>query len=593
MKRVDMNAVALTALVLLCLSATDAMANFAYANDPSYRNFLMKLTLTRAAMMAFAIGVGFTLGWFTTPQAKEARRYIAIGIAALTIGAALLNHGALGWSATLLVCVVGFWLAFGYWLGHVVKSLGETPTTFDSSRWANWADLDEHDLLSDEGILVGNVGPEEEQVSYKGDRHLLTVAPTRSGKGTTQIIPNLLSYKGSVIVVDPKGENAKITAQARRDMGQNVKIADPWNIALVEGIEPSCFNPLDWLEVGDPDITENAMILAEALVVSEGESEPFWLQESLALLQGLILFVATDKSEQKHRHLGRVRELLLLDAEDQEALFKQMLQSPHHIVSSTGARCLQKDEKLLSNVLASAQAQTHFLDSTRIQESLSKSDFKFEDLKANPTTIYLVLPSDRLNTFGRWMRLLIQQSITVNARNIDQQPEKPVLFVLDEMAALGRLSMVEQAYGLMAGFGLQLWGIVQDLNQLERIYGSGWQSFISNTGMLNYFGSSDRMTAEYFSSLCGVKTVWNFSSAVAKAFGTSSGGSGMGSSSTTETTTDTRAASQRKLAYPDELMRMHKSKQLVFVENMPPLVAHKKPWYENDAFKSLGVNLHD
>ena len=76
------------------------------------------------------------------------------------------------------------------------------------------------------------------------------------------------------------------------------------------------------------------------------------------------------------------------------------------------------------------------------------------------------------------------------------------------MAALGKLESVEQAYGLMAGFGMQLWGIVQDLSQLARIYGeTGWQTFISNSGVIQYFGSRDKMTAEYFSALCGVTTI--------------------------------------------------------------------------------------
>jgi type IV secretion system protein VirD4 len=206
-------------------------------------------------------------------------------------------------------------------------------------------------------------------------------------------------------------------------------------------------------------------------------------------------------------------------------------------------------------------------------------------------TIYLVLPADRLNAFGRWMRLLIQQAITVNARNIEVKPKNPILFILDEFAAIGRLSMIEQAYGLMAGFGMQLWAIVQDFNQLERIYDKGWQSFVANAGMINYFGSTDKMTAEYFSSLCGETTVWNISTALSQAIGSSSGGGG-GSTSTTDTDTDTHAVSQRKLAYPDELMRLHKDKQIVFVENMHPIRATKERWFEDAELEPLGVNLY-
>ncbi|MDQ7020159.1 MAG: type IV secretory system conjugative DNA transfer family protein, partial [Robiginitomaculum sp.] len=233
-------------------------------------------------------------------------------------------------------------------------------------------------------------------------------------------------------------------------------------------------------------------------------------------------------------------------------------------------------------------AQTHFLDSARIRENLSASDFKFEDLKTKAMTIYLVLPSDRLNAFSRWLRLLIQQAITVNARNIELKPAKPVLFLLDEMPALGRLSMVEQAYGLMAGFGIQLWGIVQDLSQLKRIYGDGWETFIGNSGVIQYFGSRDRITADYFSALCGVTTVWNLSYAFGKVFGHS----GQGSSSSFSQTTTTSSA-QRKLAYADELMRLHHSKQLILVENLNPISGQKLPWFKDPELKNLGKNLQD
>jgi type IV secretion system protein VirD4 len=199
--------------------------------------------------------------------------------------------------------------------------------------------------------------------------------------------------------------------------------------------------------------------------------------------------------------------------------------------------------------------------------------------------------SYRLNAFGRWLRLLIQQAITVNARNIEDQPEQPVLFILDEIPALGRLTMVEQAYGLMAGFGIQLWGIAQDLCQLRRVYGEDYESFIGNSGAVAYFGSPDKTSAEYFSSMCGVTTVWNFSTAVARAFGSSSG-SGGGSSNSSTTYTDNRAASQRNLAYPDELMRLKEDQQLVLIENANPILASKIKWYEHPLFMSKGINLH-
>ncbi|SIS99261.1 type IV secretion system protein VirD4 [Roseivivax lentus] len=592
---------AITMLFALNADGVIAQSLFGSNNRYNYRPFdyYFEMTLARIAMMALSIGCGFALGWFLSPQAKELRRIILIGLGVVTLIVAIFNQGMLGWGTAWLISFFGFFIALGYWIGRGVKAMLRTPTTFGSSQWADADHLDAKDLFGSDGIILGSF-PDDEYIdeigqavqrvfSYKGDRHLLTNAPTRSGKGVSHIIPNLLNYTGSVVVIDSKAENAMITSDAREAMGQKVYRVDPWGIS---GGDVARFNPLDWLELGDVDAVENAMLLADALVQKDSHADSFWSEEAKALLQGLILYVAFDEAFEGQRHLGTVRDLLLLSGDDLAKQFQAMAKSPHHIVRSTGARSLQKEEKLLANVLASAQAETHFLDSARLRENLSASDFRFEDLKKEPMSIYLILPADRLHAFGRWLRLLVQQAITVNARNIEDQPSKPVLFILDEMPALGRLTMVEQAYGLMAGFGIQLWGIAQDLCQLRRVYGEDYESFIGNSGVVAYFGSPDKTSAEYFSDLCGVTTVWNFSSAVATALSSSTGGSGGGSSSKSTTTTDTRAAAQRKLAYPDELMRLDQDKQLILIENTNPIMATKIRWYEEPELAAKGVNLH-
>lgn len=547
--------------------------------------------ILRLMIVGGATGCGFAIGWFFSPGAKPLRKILLACLAGFAALIVILNDGMMGWSTATLLAYAGFMLGLGYWMGNVARGFAVPPTTFGSARWADLDYCQANYLVGTSGLRLGVFANENGTVPlhYDGGRHALTVAPTRSGKGVSAIIPNLLTYEGSVLVIDPKGENAMVTRDARCDMQQDVYVVDPW---MITGSDVSRFNPLDWLELGDVDITENAMLLADALVVADGKGEAFWLEESKALLQGVILFVATDEDEQHHRHLGRVRDLLLLDGDGMKELFTRMLHSLHHVVTSTGARCLQKEERLLANVVASAQAQTHFLDSTRIRESLSASDFKFEDLKTKKMSIYLVLPSDRLNAFNRWLRLLIQQAITVNARNIELKPAKPVLFILDEMPALGKLSSVEQAYALMAGYGFQLWGIAQDLGQLKKVYGEdGYQSLISNSGCITYYGSRDKLSAEYFSALCGVTTVFNFSSAVSRAFGQTSSKDGL-SSSSTSTHTDTTASAQRKLAYPDELMRLHGSKQIIFIENHHPIVGIKRRWFDDPTLKTLGRNLH-
>lgn len=542
--------------------------------------------LMRVGLMILATVAGFAIGWFFSPAGAAMRRLIMIALAVVLGLVALFNPGPAGWGAATAVALVGFAWGVGYWLGQAAKALLDAPTTFGSSHWATQEDMEEAGLFGDQGIIIGEAVKDavRQVFSYTGDRHMLTVAPTRSGKGVSHIITNLLVYAGSVLVIDVKAENCKVTANARRAMGQKVIAVDPMGIS---GETPARINPMDLIKLTDPEAPEQAMSLAESLVIQSGKaSDPFWPAESKAILQGLTLHVAFDEKYEGQRNLGTVRDLLLLPDDQMTALFEEMAASPHHVVASCGARQLQKDPKLLSNVLASAQAETHMLDSMSLRECMSVSDFDFEELRTDKVSIFIVIPPDKLETFGRFLRLIVQQAIMVNARNMDIKPEKPVLFILDEMPALGRLGMVEQAYGLLAGYGIQLWGIVQDLSQLRKVYGQDYETFIGNSGAVAYFGSPDKTSAEYFSAMCGVTTVWNFSSAIATAF--TSGGN---SSSSSTTTTDNRAATQRKLAYPDELMRLPKNQQLVLIEGTMPIMAEKIRWFEHPMFKDLGVNL--
>lgn len=564
-----------------------------------------------AQHLLYALG-GVIVGAFFSQKMQKFRFQLFILLVVLGAVYAFFENFILG---NIISFIVGASVAFSL-LREAIGAFWKRrkkPTTFGSAEWADWEHLHNNKLIGKTGFSLGVFfkGGISHPIHYTGDRHLLTVAPTRSGKGVSSIVPNLLTYEGSAIIIDPKGENAKITALRRGagnealnipGMGQKVHVIDPWGIT---GLPCSCFNPLDWLRPNDPDINENAMMLADSIIVpseSTGDSK-FWDEEAKALLMGFLLHVALDESEQQNRNLGRVRDIICMGTGRQNDIFDIMEESSNPIVRSTAARTTSKEEKLRSNVIASLQAHTHFLDSPRIRASLKKSDFRFENLKTSKMTVYLVLPADRLETFGRWLRLLVQQALTVNARNIELKPDKPVLFLLDEMASLGRLTMVEQAYSLMAGFGMQLWGIIQDLSQLDRIYGKGWETFIGNSGVLQYFGSRDHKTAEYFSKLCGVTTVekesiaralgrsWSESSTSSPQGGSFTSGSGGSSTDTTSDTTTTDVV-QRHLAFPDELMVLREQRELVLIENFNPIPARKVLWFEDEILKPLGVNLH-
>lgn len=596
--------------IVAVLAATAAWAQYGYQPYPGFPQVQeqsgISLALERCIPSLVAGVCGFVFGAFFSPLAAGLRKGVGIVLAVAMVLATLFAPPPIGGLLSYVAAWVLFLIAvfIGFNLGRSGRQVRrERPTSFGSAKWATLEYLRRKEVIGTAGFTLGEFVSREgvNPMSYNGKRHLLTVAPTRSGKGVSSIIPNLLRYGGSALVVDPKGENALITAAQRQAMGQKVFLLDPWGIAGPKlGMTAARFNPLDWIQPDDPDAVENALLLAEAMVPSGAEGEArFWDEEARSLIAGIILYVATAPDE-KERTLGRVRDILTMDEETLKDTLQAMFNHGNPVVASTASRTASKDPKLRSSVLASAQSHTHFLESPRIRESLSATDFHFESLKTDHVSVYLILPADRLQAFDRWLRLLIQQALTVNARNVDVNPDRPILFMLDEMAAIGRLAMLEQAFGLMAGYGMQIWGIVQDLSQLSRIYGQeGWQTFISNSGVIQYFGSRDKMTAEYFSSLCGVTTILvkNLSWAISRTFGSSStSGAGSSSSSTSSSDTSSETAtsneSQRQLAYPDELMVLHEDEQIIFVENLDPIRGRKIRWFEHSDLKNLGVNLH-
>ena len=569
----------------------DAVAQVArdFWGNPVRRSYnAPNLAVVRFFLISLSGGVGFGIGWFLSPQAAVFRQFIVITAMVLLGLIAVVDNGWWGWGLTPFICIAAFMIGFGYWARSAVQRFMTPPKTFGDSAWASDAEIEAAGLFDPKGSRIGHRDHMEVSTPmyYDGAMHELLCAPSRSGKGTSVIIPKLLTHQGSVVVIDPKGENAMITAEHRRAMGHEVHIIDPDGIT---GMETSCYNPLDEMDAGDVSLVDDCMVLAEAKIVSS-EKEPFWTDSAKGLAQALIGEIATNPDERGERHLGRFRDLIMMDGEDTETLFKRMAKSTRPFVVNTGRQYLQMDEKTRSNVLATVQSQTQFLESPGIRESLSRSDFSFADLKTKPMSIYLVMPPEKLDSHGRFPRLLIEQALNLNARNIEQQPKEPVLFILDEMPALGRLPTVVKAFGLMAGYGLRVVAVCQNLSQLRTIYEDGWESFVANAGVIQYFGSRDKFTADYFSSLCGVQTVWSLSNAIGRSISKSFGANGSESSSTSDT--DTISPVQRQLAYPDQLMRMPQGKQLLLVGNMNPIIADKKPWFEDPDLKDLGVNLH-
>ncbi len=413
---------------------------------------------------------------------------------------------------------------------------------------------------------------------HDGPGHLLTVAPTRSGKGVGAVIPNLLDAKRSVLVIDPKGENARVTARRRETFG-SVHVLDPFGVS---GRPTAAFNPLAGLQPDSLDLAEDAQVLADALVQDPpGQGgEAHWNEEAKALIAGLILYVVCEEPEAR-RTLPVVRELLTLPPRAFQDLLDRMADSAgaRGLVARAANRQLGKADREAAGVLSSAQRHTHFLDSPRMAQVLERSDFRFADLKAGVASVYLVLPPDRLDAYARWLRLMVAQALTDMARS-DAKPPSPVLFLLDEFAALGRLEAVERAFGLMAGYGVQLWPILQDLHQLKSLYRERWGTFLSNAGIVQVFNVADVETAEWVSKSLGKATIATQHVAATVTANPKGLFATRGNSTSIQLT-------GRELMTPDEVMRLDPALAILLPQGQRAAVTTKVRYYDDPAFKGL------
>lgn len=367
------------------------------------------------------------------------------------------------------------------------------------------------------------------------DRHMVTVAGARSGKGRSSIIPNLCLYPGSVVVLDPKGENASLTAARRgpgnewtQGIGQAVHVLDPFGVADVPDELRSSFNPLSLLDVNSPLVVDDAALLAEGLVVSNDPRDAHWDETARNFVKGLILHLVTTR---QNATLFDFRAFLMQgDKEgwkaaceddpdfrkDCPSAFWFLLdamrdnQTLGGVIAGAGESLAGTGENERGSILSTARRNTAFLDTLgpRFRDTLSGTGitFKPDILKEakRGATIYLCLPAERMGTHGRWLRLMIGIFLERMQRNLKAPAcGAPVLFLLEEFFTLGPMAAIEKAAGYAAGFGVKLWAILQDLNQLKSLYPSNWQTFLANAGVVQIFGASDRETLEYASKAMG------------------------------------------------------------------------------------------
>ncbi len=336
------------------------------------------------------------------------------------------------------------------------------------------------------------------------ESHLITVAPTGSGKGRSVIIPNLLSYPGPVVVTDPKGENYAVTARARRAMGHTVLRLDPFGVIDKES---DSLNPLDLFLLDGADIESDAQMLADLLSLRKSYND-FWENSAFGLLGGVIGYVAAvGASNPSDRTFTKLVTTLNSDdvvynlAVVLDTVKKQLPAMAHMEISAF----LQKADKERSGVLSTTTAYMKALMSANVLKTLDSSTVPLADIiDGRPLSIYLIIPPAKLRSHYALLRLWIGTILhCVTSRRVI--PQHRTLFILDECAQLGPFSSLETAITLCRGYGLQVWTFWQDLSQIRSLYPANWPTMINNCRVVQVFGAKNYSVATEAATLLGIE----------------------------------------------------------------------------------------
>lgn len=350
-------------------------------------------------------------------------------------------------------------------------------------------------------VYLGHDENTGQEIGIETDRHVITIAGSRTGKGAALLIPNLLRWKSGVLCIDPKGENTTTTWQAREEMGQEVVALDPFKVAVIPDRLRGGFNPLAALTPETPRIREKLLVLADGMVVSHDPKHMEWVEGTRAMLAGLLAYNVTTAPDE-FRNLAAIRRILLLTDDDLDIDAQEMMRVSEcgGLAKAAGlmiSTALRQSKGIEKDCLEKARAVTRWLDSPEMSACLSTSSFDMNALRRGKLSLFLVLNPDDIEHYSTFFRLFVRFALA-EMMSAGSGNNERVLFLLDEFYSLGKLDIVSKAAGLMPSYGVHLWPFLQDIGQLQALYGMQIsETFFSNADAQIFFGLNDNLTIDY------------------------------------------------------------------------------------------------
>ena len=531
------------------------------------------------------------------PWPLKAAYLLALGVMAtgalLTIAGlvALAGLGALSWDLSIAKVPAWLWYFRGdpqvrRWLGAgmlsalvcglitvVAIAKGLRPPLHGAARWASEADLVRGGLRAARGVLLGRKNGR--LLVAGGEEHVMLYAPTRSGKGVSVVIPNLLNWPDSTVVLDVKRENWDATAGFRAAHGQEVFLFDP----LAPDGRTARYNPLAHIDRDDPvAVMDELQNLAVMLFPPPLRADPFWSEAARTGFIGVGAFVA---SGEKPFSLGVIYGELT-DGDPRTRLPKaaQARKAAGKPLSAACARALadfcSTSDATFSGIKQTLTSRLNLFLNPRVCAATESSDFDLAELRDRRISIYLGVSPDNLARVAPLYGLLFQQLIERNARErpTGDHHQIKVLVVLDEFARLGHVEAVARGFSYIAGYGLRLLPVLQSPAQLRGEYGADLaQDIISNCAVEIAFGLKELHVAQELSERLGYYTYAGRSRSRPSLLS-------RGHRSLTE------SDQRRALMLPQELMQMPSDRLVILRAGLAPVLGRKITYWKERAFRN-------
>jgi type IV secretion system protein VirD4 len=478
---------------------------------------------------------------------------------------------------------VGFGLPVIIWLTiwyFIAKK--KAQSLHGDARFAKASDLSKHGMFksTDNGVLVGRF--KGDLVRLSGQQFVILAAPTRSGKGVGVVIPNLLEYQESTVVLDIKQENYELTSGWRASQGQAVYLFNPF----AEDRRTHRWNPLSYIS-NDPVFRVSDLMSIAAMLYPDGaDDQKFWVSQARNAFMAFTLFLFEKWDDDERRGiplqlrdkptLGAVYRLSSGDGTDLKQ-FYQMLSQQKFLSSnalSAFANLLSQASETFASILGTFKEPLNAWINPILDAATSEDDFLLTDVRKKKMTIYIGIQPNKLAESRLIVNLFFSQLINLNTKELPQNNpalKHQCLLLMDEFTAIGKVEIIASAVSYMSGYNIRLLPIIQSMAQLDATYGKDVsRTIITNHALQIVFAPREQQDANDYSDMLGYTTVRKENITRGKS---------------RNDVSRSRSEERRALMLPQELKAMGTDKEVFFYEGIPhPVMCEKIRYYQDRHF---------